>query len=159
MKAKHNKEIESLLAKYENAATSKEEEKRLATLLQQKENKMAYPEEAALFAYFQNAKNEATPASFVSQMLEKEAQTQNYSRRYARQFSRLYAYAAMLLIAIGSMYYIQQYQQKQDREEARIAYIETKKALFAISKEMNKATQNLSTIEEASKETQKYINP
>jgi hypothetical protein len=40
-----------------------------------------------------------------------------------------------------------------------MAFIETKKALFVISKEMNNATQKLSEIEDFTKQTQKYINP
>lgn len=160
MKPKHKKEIEVLLARFENGESSRVEEKRLKEMLLWKENKNNYPEEAALFAYFQTEKNKTEKTAFVETIFENESIQKESFHKEKMKFSILYKYAAILIIALSSLYFTSQYQQdRTKKEEAKMAYLETKKALFIISKEMNNATQKLSKIEDFTEQTQKFIKP
>lgn len=158
MKTKLNHEIEALLLRFEAGETSLAEEERLALLLAQPEYKKQYPEEAALFSYFNQAKNQNENDSLVKQMFEKHDLPIQRSTAFKHQWKTATKYAAILIVALSAMFFTSQYQQQQQKEEAKLAYLATKKALYIISNEMNTATQNLSTIEEVTKETQLFIN-
>ena len=163
MKPKHNQskqEIEVLLKRFENGETSRVEEERLQKWLQLEENKNNYPEEAALFTYFENAKKEIETTSFAKHVFEEQPIQQQDSKTNSTRFSTFFKYVAILIIALGTVFFTIQYQQdKIKKEEARMAYLETKKALHIISEEMNKATDKLSEIENFTQQTQKFINP
>jgi two-component SAPR family response regulator len=159
MKSKPNKEIEILVAAFENGETSKVEEERLGKLLQLEENKTKFPEEAALFSYFNTAKKEAKSTSFVEHIFENQLTETKTTSTFSTQFGQILKYVAVLTIALSATFFTAKYQQDKQHKKAEMAFIETKKALFVISKEMNNATQKLSEIEDFTKQTQKYINP
>ncbi|GGE29791.1 hypothetical protein [Psychroflexus planctonicus] len=160
MKPKQNKELKTLLARFEKGETNRVEEERLNELLQLEENKNNFSDEAELFAYFKTAKKETANTSLVQEIFDKTQQFQNSSENSSNAFHVFYKYAAILIIALGMLHFAYQYQQdKIQKEEARMAYLETKKALFIISEEMNNATDKLSEIEDFTQQTQKYINP
>lgn len=158
MKTKHNNEIELLLQRFENGETTRVEEQHLANMLSKPEYKKQYHNEAALFTYFKKAKQENQPPSFVSQLFNNQYVKVKAETSTVHNWQFITKYAAILIIALSATYYTAQYQQKQQKEKAMLAYIATKKALFIISNEMNNATQNLSKIEDATQETQKFIN-
>jgi ATP-dependent Zn protease len=148
------------LERFENGQTNSTEEKRIATLLLDKENAKQFPEEAALFSYFHYAKTETNEPSIVKQLFENDAIKNEQTPRYVSLFSNLFKYASILIIVLGTLFFVAQYQQDiKQKEEAKLAYLETKKALFMISREMHNATQKLSKIEDFTQVTQKFINP
>lgn len=159
---KKNKEhkIASLIERYQNAEATRVEEEQLKDLMQLEENKKQYPEIAALFSYQKRLKKEVEHqpkiADFINQITEEESKKTPFSSR----FISFYKYASILIIALSALFFVAQYQNDlAKKEEARTAYLQTKKALLTISAEMNNATQNLSKIEDFTQKTQKFINP
>lgn len=160
MKPKHNQEIEILLARFENGESTRAEEERLKQLLLLEEHKNHYPEVAALFAYFKTEKKNTENTSIVESIFDEQSIQQKKHTKNRTKFNNFYKYASILIIALSTLYFTTKYQQDKERkEEAKMAYLETKKALFIISKEMNNATDKLSKIEEFTEQTKRFINP
>ena len=160
MKTNKEHKIASLIERYQNAETTRVEEEQLKDLMQLEENKKQYPEIAALFSYQKFLKKEVDHqpkiADFIKQIKEEESKKTPFSTR----FVSFYKYASILIIALSALFFVAQHQSDiAKQEEARTAYLQTKKALLTISAEMNNATQNLSKIEDATQKTQKFINP
>lgn len=156
---KTNTELVRLLKAYENAETSISEEQRLQDLLKLPENAAKYPEEAALFGFFETEKKHTQQFSFAENLFENQLVKSTNPTRKTLFLSSFLKYASILVVLLSTVFFVAQYQQQRQLEEATLAYQETKKALFIISQEMNNATRKLSKIEDVTQLTQQFINP
>ena len=129
--------IEKLLEKYYEAETSLEEEKMLKDYFSKDEVPAHLSEYKELFSYF----NESS--------LETSTRSIELSKRTIAL--RWLSVAAMVVffVSVYGLYV----QNEAEKEEARLAYVETQKALELISKSLNKGTVAVAQLDNFNKGT------
>ncbi len=117
--------IEKLIEKYLNAETTLQEEKVLKKFFLQDDSPIHLKEYKYLFNYFSNSK------------LERVSKSITLSKK---QYNLRWLSIAAALILMISIYTIHQ-NNVREKEEARLAFMETQKALNLISYNLNKGTK------------------
>lgn len=144
--------IEQLLDAYFEGTSSLEEEKILLAYF--KEGKVAPQHKVYedMFSFFATAKSEKT--NVTPEISEANKQS------FIIQMKKWVAIAALLVVAIGVTFFINNSSNKlstEEQREAEIAFEKTKEALDFISFQFNESAQNLSVIQEFEKSTNKLF--
>ncbi|NAS11700.1 hypothetical protein [Poritiphilus flavus] len=137
--------IEKILEKYFEATATEAEERTLKNYFLEGDIAPHLEQYAPMFTYFSEAKEER----FTRQV------PLNTRSRYYKWIS----VAAVALVAFG-IYFGTEYQQKRalERQEAEIAYQETKKALDLLATNFGKGTQKMAYLNEFETTKQKIYN-
>jgi len=144
--------IEQLLDAYFDGTTSLAEEKMLQEYFKSGEvppHMLVYQD---MFAFFATAKTEKTTVT-------PEISDTN-SQPFYKRIKKWVAVAALLVIALGVTFFINNNSNKistAEQREAEIAFEKTKEALDFISYQFNNSAQNLAVIKEFEKSTNKIF--
>ena len=125
--------IEKLIEKYLEAETTLEEEKLLKDYFSNKEVPSHLKPYKSMFTYFGNSS------------LEQYNKSITLPRSKGKNYLRWLSVAAMLVFFIGVFSVYQK--DLRDKEEARLAYAETQKALNMISMTLNKGNNAIAQLQ------------
>ncbi|SKA43177.1 hypothetical protein SAMN04488128_106128 [Chitinophaga eiseniae] len=147
--------IIALLERYWEGETTLEEEALLRRFFSESHPDMPEPlqEAAPLFGFF---REEMEREEMLGETLSVRVEASPVAKVVALSpFRHWMKYAAVLLMAVGMGYAMKQFQrtetkarlaevqQKKMEEETRMAYLETKKALQLLAKNLNKGTEKM----------------
>lgn len=137
--------IEILLEKYLEASTTVAEEKELRAFFSQESVPTHLEQYAPMFQYFSMAKEER-----FTKPVPLKAKRNNF--RWA-------SVAAVAVLMFG-LYFGNEYQEKKaiEREQAQLAYNETKKALNLLASNFNRGTEKVAYLNEFENTKQKIYN-
>ncbi|MBS1558999.1 MAG: hypothetical protein JST69_09770 [Bacteroidetes bacterium] len=158
--------IETLLEKYWNAETSLDEENELHLFFQAHPASEKWNEAAALFRYLSNEKNKTIPDPFFDQAVTKQIGQRHKGKTIRmRNGFQIMRIAAGILVMVAAVYLIGMEvrktspQERADTEtDPQLAFEETKKALLMISRNFNKAQQEVGKINLLNEAEQKIRN-
>ncbi len=129
--------IEKLLEKYYEAETTLKEEKELRDYFSRSDVPVHLKEDKEMFNYFNDSSLETSNRSIkLSQ----------------RTIALRWLSVAAMVVFFVSVYGLYQ-QNEAEKEEARLAYLETQKALDLISKSLNKGTVAIAELDNFNKGT------
>jgi chloramphenicol O-acetyltransferase len=141
-------EIEEILNRYLEGASTLEEETILKEYFSQADLPAEHLEMKEMFQYFAEANQEDAPhfdiSAELNSLVEKEWKKENRSR-FSRAVAWVGSAAAVLVLTFG----IFQYMNKPDAvikdtyKDPKLAYAETKRALLLVSRTMNRSTTSL----------------
>lgn len=147
-----SQKIEQVLDAYFEGTTSIEEEKFLQEYFNSEEVAPHLEMYKEMFAFFATAKSEQTQTIPEIAHVKKQA--------FPALMKNWVAIAALLVVALGVTFFINNNSNKistAEQREAEIAYEKTKEALDFISYQFNASAQNLSVIQEFEKSTNKIF--
>lgn len=134
-----DKNIEKLLEKYFEATTTEAEERSLKAYFAKDSVATHLEQYRPMFNYFSNAKEEKyTKLPTLSDPLTPRKRI-NY---------RWVSVAAVAVLTFGIYFGTNGYQEYQEREKARLAYQETKKALNLLAENFGKGTEKVAYLRE-----------
>ena len=137
--------IEKLLEKYFEATATVAEEEILRTYFAQESVATHLEQYRPMFSYFSKAKEE----QYTKQVPLNTRRKFNY---------KWISVAAVAVLFLGIYFGPDQYQDYQDRKQAKIAYNETKKALSLLAVNFNKGTEKINYLKEFEATTAKIYN-
>ena len=137
--------IEKVLEKYFEATTTVAEEEILRTYFAQESVATHLEQYRPMFSYFSKAKEE----QYTKQVPLNTRRKFNY---------KWISVAAVAVLFLGIYFGPDQYQDYQDRKQAKIAYNETKKALSLLAVNFNKGTEKINYLKEFEATTAKIYN-
>ena len=137
--------IEKLLEKYFEATTTEAEERELKSYFAQESVASHLEQYSPMFTYFSKAKEER----FTKQVPLKPR----------RNYSKWISIAAVAVLSFG-IYFGTSYQQERalEKEQAVLAYMETKKALDLLATNFGKGTEKMAYLNEFEETKQKIYN-
>lgn len=144
--------IEQLLDAYFEGTSSLEEEKILHKYFKDGEVAPQHKVYEDMFSFFATAKSEKT--NVTPEITEAKKQP------FSIQMKKWVSIAALLVVALGVTFFINNSTNKistAEQREAEIAFEKTKEALDFISFQFNSSAQNLSVIHEFEKSTNKIF--
>ncbi len=143
--------IEQLLDAYFEGETSLAEEKILKEYFKRGEVAPHLEVYRDMFAYFETSKQETTNVAPVFEKDEK--------RGIAHSMRNWYSIAALVVVALGVTFFLQQNNNitQQEEKEALMAYEQTKEALNFFSHHFNQSATNLTHVKEFGKSTNKVF--
>lgn len=134
-----DKNIEKLLEKYFEATTTEAEERSLRAYFAKDGVATHLEQYKPMFNYFSNAKEEEYTK--FSTLAEPLTPRKRISYRWV-------SVAAVAVLAFGIYFGTDGYQKYQEREQARYAYNETKKALDLLAENFGKGTEKVAYLQE-----------
>ena len=140
-----DKNIENLLEKYFEATATVAEEETLRMYFTQESVATHLEQYRPMFSYFSKAKEE----QYTKQVPLNTRRKFNY---------KWISVAAVAVLFLGLYFGPDQYQDYQDRKQAKIAYNETKKALSLLAVNFNKGTEKINYLKEFEATTSKIYN-
>jgi hypothetical protein len=140
-----DKNIENLLEKYFEATATVAEEETLRMYFTQESVATHLEQYRPMFNYFSKAKEE----QYTKQVPLNTRRKFNY---------KWISVAAVAVLFLGLYFGPDQYQDYQDRKQAKIAYNETKKALSLLAVNFNKGTEKINYLKEFEATTSKIYN-
>lgn len=173
-----SKRLEQLIEKYWSCETTLEEEQELKAYFGQGEIPEQFQDSGLLFQYLSQEKKKSVGSRLTDEsILEKltadetsaAAPQPTKTEHYIPWFGTLSKIAAVLVVALGIVFYINREQVKEDTislletdtyEDTQKAYEETVKALNLLSKHLNKGkeqTMKLAKFNEAEEVVQESI--
>ncbi|MEX0998066.1 MAG: hypothetical protein WDZ45_13530 [Flavobacteriaceae bacterium] len=147
-----SKKIEQLLDAYFEGTTSIAEEKLLQEYFKSGEVAPHLEVYQDMFAFFATAKSEKTS------MTPEISETNN--QPFYKSLRKWVAVAALLVVALGVTFFINNNSNKistAEQREAELAFEKTKEALNFISYQFNSSAQNLTVVKEFGKSTNKIF--
>lgn len=159
------KRIDDLLDRYWKLELTDHEEHELKELLRQTSLPEKYKQAALMFAFFQQEQSKVLDEDFDYQIIDQINQSAQKPFSMTIQWVWRTA-AAIVLLVITTIFLIQLNKTQPDQvvmqdtfEDPETAYLETKKALLMVSKQLNKgedAVSELSVFSEATRRIEKY---
>jgi len=137
--------IEKLLEKYFEAATTVAEEETLRTYFSQESVATHLEQYAPMFQYFSKAKE--------------ERYTKQVALKPRRNYTKWLSVAAVAVLLFG-IYFGNDYRQQRlvEQEQALMAYNETKKALNLLAENFERGTEKVAYLNEFEQTKQKIYN-
>ncbi len=152
------KQLDILLEKYYAGKTSLEEEREIKRFLSNPSLPKKYDAEKMMFGFYEEEKKITAP-EIQFENPQFASKTVNMAYKQRNFWSIISGIAALFLIFMAIKFYSYQNNepmaQKDTYEDARLAYLETKKALLMISTKMNKGTENLEKLQRIEEEMKK----
>lgn len=130
-----DKNIENLLEKYFEASATEAQEETLRTYFAQESVATHLEQYKPMFTYFSKAKEE----QYTKQV------PLNTSRKFNYKWISV---AAVAVLFIGIYFGPNQYQDYQDKKQARLAYEQTKEALNLLAVNFGKGTKKMTYLKE-----------
>jgi len=161
-----NQEIRSLLEKYYDGNTSKEEEKALIRYFSTQEIDLEFLADKEYFDFLEKEIDQVSGIDSLSDQIwenieKHESKSKHKILSYNNLNKTMLAIAASIIIAVVSISIIKyddlisekQIQFADTYDNPEVAYIEAKKALLLISKTFNKGTKHINDLESFEKGT------
>ncbi|MFD2586901.1 hypothetical protein ACFSQJ_08165 [Croceitalea marina] len=140
-----DKNVENLLEKYFEAATTVAEEETLRTYFAQESVATHLEQYRPMFSYFSKAKEE----QYTKQVPLNTRRNFNY---------KWISVAAVAVLFLGIYFGPEKYQDYQDRKKAELAYQQTKEALNLLAVNFGKGTEKITYLKEFEATTSKIYN-